>query len=317
MLKKSFILRAFAAAIALIVMLGTSYAFAQWDPTSKASNLGSVVNTRHNLTQGYIAGGWSNWMDYARNNYAEVCVYCHTPHGANSTIDAPLWNRTNKTNTYTLYSRQLTSGQAPTQPGLNSLTCLSCHDGTVAIDSIINMPTTQTTGYGGNYSSTQETAQNDTFLDAWTNQTGSGVDPIDHGKIWSADSGDSTGPYNCNRCHATGNMWDIPDFRVFNIGTDLSDDHPVGVQLPDPAVYDFNATTGTDGTLKFYDGNVNGRADTDEVRFYNTGDGYEVECASCHDPHGAPSAGVGSVRIASFLRVDNNGSTLCLTCHAK
>lgn len=311
------VLRALTLAVALISMLGASSAHAQWDPTSKASNIGSITNTRHNLTQSYIAGGWGNWMDYARNNYGEVCVYCHTPHGANSTTDAPLWNRTNKANTYTLYSTTLTSGQTATQPGLNSLTCLSCHDGTVAIDSIINMPTTQTTAYSGNYSSAQETGQNEAFLDAWTNQTGSGVDTDDHGKIWDPSSGYMSGPYNCNRCHHAGNVWDIADFGPFLIGTDLSDDHPVGVQLPDTAVYDFKPTTGVDGSLKFYDTNVNGRADANEVRFYDTGDGFEVECASCHDPHGAPSAGPGSTRIPSFLRVDNAGSALCLTCHDK
>ncbi|VAX21827.1 Cytochrome c family protein [hydrothermal vent metagenome] len=302
--------------MALIATLGVSTAFAQWDPTSKASNLGSIVNTRHNMTQSYIgSSGMAGFMDYSRNNYAEVCVYCHTPHGSNSTINAPLWNRTNKTTTYTLYSKQLTSGQTPTQPGLNSLTCLSCHDGTVAIDSIINMPTTQTTAYGGNYSAGQETTQNNTFLDAWTNPSGIAVN--DHGTLWNSASGYFSGPYNCNRCHTQGNVWGIPDFAPFLVGTDLSNDHPVGVQLPDPAVYDFNATTGIDGSLKFYDTNTNGRADTNEVRLYDTGDGYEVECASCHDPHGAPSAGPGSARIASFLRVDNTGSTLCLTCHDK
>lgn len=290
-----------------------------WDPTSKASNVGGIINTRHNLTQSYIPGGWGNWMDYARNNYGEVCVYCHTPHGANSTMPkAPLWNRTNLGNTYTLYNNTLTSGQTPTQPGVNSLTCLSCHDGTVAIDSIINMPSTQTTGYGGNYLAAQETSHNEAFLDAWLNQTGSGVDTDDHGVIWSAASGYMMGPYNCNRCHEDGNVWGIPAFEIFNIGTDLTDDHPVGVNLPDTAVYDFNAPTATDGNLRFYDTNGNSRADSNEVRLYDTGEGFEVECASCHDPHGVPSAGAGSVFIPSFLRVNNNNaSTLCLTCHVK
>ncbi len=294
-----------AVNITLLLLFSPPVAQAQWDPNTKASNLGSIVNTRHNMTQ-----SWTDmpmWMNKSRNDYQEVCVYCHTPHGSNSTINAPLWNRTNKTNTYTTYNRTLASGQTATQPGLNSLTCLSCHDGTVAIDSIINMP-----GSDG-YSVAQETGQNDAFLDTWA-----GTNPTKHGVIFN-EAANGNGPYDCSRCHADNNALalGLAEFRVFWIGTDLTDDHPVGVQLPNTAVYDFNPASGIDGSLKFYDTNSNGRADTNEVRFYDTGSGYEVECASCHDPHGVPSAGPGSSLIASFLRVDNNGSTLCLTCHSK
>jgi hypothetical protein len=59
------------------------------------------------------------------------------------------------------------------------------------------------------------------------------------------------------------------------------------------------------------------RADANEIRLYNTGEGYEVECASCHDPHGVPSAGPGSTFNPTFLRINNTGSAVCLTCHSK
>jgi len=90
-----------------------------WDPASKASNVGGISNTRHNLTMSYVGDTTGN-MDFARNDYGEVCVYCHTPHGANSTIDAPLWNHTIKSATYTTYDMALMSGQTPTQPPDNS-----------------------------------------------------------------------------------------------------------------------------------------------------------------------------------------------------
>ena len=69
--------------------------------------------------------------------------------------------------------------------------------------------------------------------------------------------------------------------------------------------------------LAYFDNNGNQRADANEIRLYNTGDGYEVECASCHDPHGVPSAGAGSTFNATFLRINNIGSGVCLTCHSK
>ncbi len=278
-------------------------AFAEgWDPMSKASNIGGIANTRHNLSLSFLTPSfWTNSMDGARNQYNQVCVYCHTPHGANPTVDAPLWNRTNKGNSYVLYDMPLQSGQTPTQPGVSSLTCLSCHDGTVGIDSIVNMPGS------GNYSAAQQTSQNNAFLDTWA--------LADHAAL-------NVG--GCFDCHSNqpgggyviqGGVRISPLFDAFLLGADLTDDHPVGVTLPDAANHDFNPPTGADGNLEFYDKDSDSRADTNEVRFYDTGDGYEVECASCHDPHGVD--GGGGALIPSFLRVSNDESGLCLTCHDK
>src|SRR3989338_4064858 len=209
-----------------MMMAGANIVHADgWDPTSKASNLGSIVNTRHNLTMSYLnPAGWVTVMNYWRNNYGEVCVYCHTPHGANTTIAAPLWNRTNPGNTYTLYNIPLTSGQAATQPGVSSLTCLSCHDGTVAIDSIVNMPGS------GKYSAAQQTAQSDTFLDTWGSPPRTPGDP--HFTLAAFDP--NTGGWgSCTGCHSTSGLLTSIPFDAFALGTDLTNDHPVGVQLPD------------------------------------------------------------------------------------
>ncbi|MGK7346403.1 MAG: cytochrome c3 family protein [Candidatus Nitrospinota bacterium M3_3B_026] len=298
----------------VIVAMGASTAFADgWASNTKASNTGSIANTRHNLSLSFLPISWATGaMDYWRNNYGEVCVYCHTPHGANNTIDAPLWNRTNPDNTYTLYNIPLQSGQSPTQPGVNSLTCLSCHDGTVAIDSIINMPGS------GKYSAAQQTTQSDAFLDTWTGTRTPGDPHFVLGEWVDANNDGFGDTSSCLNCHSTNGLIPVIPFDAFALGTDLTNDHPVGVKLPDTATYDFKAPTATDGTLKFFDTNGDGRADNNEVRFYDTGEGFEVECASCHDPHGVESAGPGSEFIPSFLRVNNNNaSSLCLTCHDK
>ncbi|MGK7345966.1 MAG: cytochrome c3 family protein, partial [Candidatus Nitrospinota bacterium M3_3B_026] len=228
-----------------------------WASNTKASNTGSIVNTRHNMTMSYLLdnGGNPAFMDPSRNDYGAICVYCHTPHGANTQIDAPLWNRTSPGNTYTLYNIPLTSGQSPTQPGVNSLTCLSCHDGTVAIDSIINMPGS------GRYSAAQENSVNTGFLDSWPGAAGT------H-RALIGDSGNSS---SCLYCHSSGGFIPSIPFDVFALGTDLTDDHPVGVELPDTNTYDFNAPTATDGSLKFFDLDADGRADSNEVRFYDSG----------------------------------------------
>lgn len=301
-----------AVLLALALALATlGQAQADVDLPTKFSNSGSIANTRHNLTQRQASGGGPSGvlMDPYRNDYAEVCVYCHTPHGANANVTLPLWNRTIKATTYTTYAALGTVSltQPVTQPGPNSVACLSCHDGQTAVDSIINMP-----GSGG-YRAGQATAQSDSFLNEWNNARGPdatvhlGLDP-------SASAG-------CLACHSSGAGFvgaGASDFSVFVIGTDLRNDHPVGVRFPTtgPGV-DFKPTTGARGNLRWFDSNANGAPDTREVRIFDSGDGYEVECASCHDPHGVPSGGAGSPFVPSFLRVANSASALCLTCHTK
>ena len=90
-----------------------------WDPATGASNQFSISNTRHNLTQSFLADR-AGIMNIARSDYGEVCVYCHTPHGSNRQIDAPLWNRTVNLSAYTIYDKVRTLNQPINQPGPNS-----------------------------------------------------------------------------------------------------------------------------------------------------------------------------------------------------
>ena len=80
---------------------------------------------------------------------------------------------------------------------------------------------------------------------------------------------------------------------------------------------DFNPPTATRGNIAFFDTNGDATADSNEIRIYDEGEGFKVECSSCHDPHGVPSSGQGSTHFPSFLRVSNEESSVCLTCHIK
>lgn len=297
------ILRTLALGMALVLALPV---LADTDLPTKFSNRDTVANTRHNMTQRARSGTTPNGavMTTYRNDYDEVCVYCHTPHGA-AAVQLPLWNRTIVPRTYQIYStaNSSTISQPTSQPGTNSLACLSCHDGQTAIDSIINMPGS------GRYLASQATSVNAAFLNSWDRNPG-GQQTFAHANM-----------VECMGCHATGVGIvgaGATDFRAFMLGTDLRDDHPVGVLYPAAGSNpDFKDPGGTYFNLRFFDGNGNGRPDKNEVRLYNTGEGFEVECGSCHDPHGVPSGGAGSVFNPTFLRVDNGGSALCLTCHTK
>lgn len=329
--------------------------------------IGGIANTRHNLTMSY--NNANGVMNRFRNNYYEICVYCHTPHGANSTAAAPLWNRTITQRNYVLYNQDRSTSSntffEPTaldlnysQPGPNSLTCLSCHDGATAIDSIINMPTQLSGEFRAGYSKSQEKEVDSDFLDKWSgNQLGMGSpgDPGSEDVDGRGHAGFNSAGSFCLSCHnaTTNNLG--PDFTLFVIGDRysarndatgelaqqtnyLADDHPIGVRYPTdfgPEV-DYREPDVKTAKIAYFDNNANGHADPEEVRLYDTGDGYEVECGSCHDPHGVKVTTEQNNAITpSFLRVgvwddgqrsnfntqatsrSNPGSSLCLTCHVK
>lgn len=285
-------------------------AAASWaagDLPTKFSNQGSIANTRHNLTQRQQVGGPAGEvMDAYRNDYQDVCVYCHTPDSTNVPGTAPVWNRTMKPTAYTTYNLLRTSSltQTISQPGTNSLQCLSCHDGQTAVDSIVYMP-------GGAYQESQATTQDNDFLNTWNNA--SGPNPHLHLAL------NATG---CLACHSPAAG--IPgvgatDFTIAALGTDLRNDHPIGVPYPAAnfEAPDFKRPLGNSGGTLFFDSNGDGVIDSGDVRLYGDTGIPQVECGSCHDPHGVPSAGEGSVFRPTFLRVTNINSLLCLTCHNK
>lgn len=302
-------------ALVLLVLAFVSLpSWADVDLATKFSNQGGIVNTRHNMTQRQASGGPSGQiMDPYRNDYGEVCVYCHTPHAANANVTLPLWNRTLKTTTYTTYEQAGTSTltQTVNQPGPTSLACLSCHDGQTAVDSIINLP-----GSGG-YSAAQISSQSNTFLNNnWTNPRG--TDATVHAGMAPAPN-EALGCLACHSSTAGIVGAGATDFKVFAIGTDLRNDHPVGVSFPSASGpgTDFNAPTATQGSSTYFDLDGDGRMDKDEIRFYDSGAGAKVECASCHDPHGVSPTGASGTFNPTFLRISNSGSAVCLTCHSK
>ena len=82
------------------------------------------------------------------------------------------------------------------------------------------------------------------------------------------------------------------------LGTDLSDDHPIGIEYPsDPAGYNDPST---------FDPGINYGPGVHLVEINGT---ERVECTSCHEAH---NNGLGN-----FLRVPLQESYICLQCHIK
>ena len=79
----------------------------------------SIVGSDHDFS----SRAWST---------GEICLPCHTPHNADLTV-RPLWNHDLSQASYDVYTSP-TMDVTVGQPGTASKLCLSCHDGTVAVD---------------------------------------------------------------------------------------------------------------------------------------------------------------------------------------
>lgn len=106
-------------------------AIAVWTvaPTLYAQNTPVVAGGPHDLSNG------SGLRNTNATIAGQTCIFCHTPHGGANSI--PLWNRTAPTGgAYQLYTSSTTdvTTNATLVAASVSGACLSCHDGTIAVD---------------------------------------------------------------------------------------------------------------------------------------------------------------------------------------
>lgn len=98
-----------------------------------------------------ITGSAHDFTTETWNTTGEICVVCHTPHNGDTTIPgSPLWNHEiTATAAFGVYaSSTLNAGPMGQPDGLSKL-CLSCHDGSVALDNF-GGTTTGSTFISGN-----------------------------------------------------------------------------------------------------------------------------------------------------------------------
>lgn len=227
----------------------------------------------------------------------EVCVYCHTPHGADTSAVVPLWNKTLPTSTYQRYSDLNTSTLDGTEAAVGSvsLACLSCHDGSQAMDNVINAPGRNGYNAGGAPIGTVGA------------MTGSpvpmlGTDLRDDHPISIQYAGG--GPTAADLDGLYGGTLGDPDFNP-----------PVKSTInTNPAWW---VDTGAqDGVRQRTDMILYTRADAPA----GAGPAREpfVECGSCHDPHNASTFnGTAPNLSVGFLRIPNANSDICTACHLK
>ncbi|OUS27992.1 hypothetical protein A9Q98_08485 [Thalassotalea sp. 42_200_T64] len=257
----------------------------------------SIVSSKHNLGSN---GTGANNLDSVTGtgDATEVCVFCHTPHGANTGISAPLWNKTAGTGSYSTYSDMASTtidGRIETV-GSVSVACLSCHDGSQAMDVMSNE-----SGSGADTISAFD----------WTGSTGT---TATNGKLvgFAAITTDSDGLKNDHPVgiQYAGGGYTSTDTSATS-GAAMVDGDFNGASYAKPNGVDvwWVNTTATDSTAN--------REKTDMILYTRTGSGTGlqagiqpyVECATCHDPHEASNK--------TFLRIPNTDSKVCLACHDK
>lgn len=194
---------------------------------SQASAL-SIVNSKHDLSPTSTASVKGNGTN------TELCVYCHTPHSADTTVSiAPLWNGelTNVNADADLYN-STTLNYTTTAAAVNQTDaplCLSCHDGAVGT-SLKNPPNSGTISVSGSFGA------NAIILDATNklkNDHPIGINvpaaPVDLG-ILSANTIDTNLPGAlrgttktvwCSSCHDVHDNANSPFLITSNVGSAL------------------------------------------------------------------------------------------------
>jgi predicted CXXCH cytochrome family protein len=179
----------------------------------------SIVNSNHDMR---------SWL--TNESTSQVCVFCHTPHMAAGRTQDPLWNHSmTTTGSFGVYSSSTMNSSATAVQGTTStsLLCLSCHDGTVAVNSFWKNPTdggtfAAGTGQGpalnaGGYITGSANIGTDLTNDA---SQGGDTDI----RVRTSVSGSILffgGTMQCGSCHNVHNPQFVPFLRMNNSGSGL------------------------------------------------------------------------------------------------
>lgn len=292
--------------VALVLFATLRYGL---DPV-QAARVSDIRGTKHNLSAAADGSGYSHptagggtvpSRNIKASSETQLCVFCHTPHGA-ATGATPLWNRkvagNGYTQSYVLYdSSTLDAKQVQgslEQPGGSSKLCLSCHDGTVAIGNVNVLNGTSPI----------------------TNPTNNSTIATTGGPNMPTGSGATTG-------------------FTRNLGTNLSNDHPISVSYNDALAFrDGELRTPSANSSLI---GVRTPGNKPKLKLENTGtpgaNQAQVQCATCHDPHIRETDTTKgnqkflrlnrfqekqhAVAPATFDPTDNTGDIICLGCHDK
>ena len=284
-----------------------------WQSPAYCGRVADIAKTKHNFSASPafpVTLDTNQTRDVRATQEPQICVFCHTPHAADTGI-GPLWNRELPSQNYDMYvsgsfdagrpglNPQSQSQALPGPPNGVSKLCLSCHDGTMAIGAVNVLNGRETDKSGA----TAEIAMRGTAGQIGTMPVGEGA---------------STG-------------------FTRNLGIDLTNDHPISVR------YDASLAA-IDGEMNYpnlepdiivrgvdpWPASNTQRTRTEYIHLEpdsGTTTGGLVQCNSCHDPHVRstdPTENIKFLRLNRFQKLDPQANNfrpaddiICLACHDK
>lgn len=100
-------------------------------PYAQAGTPG-IMNSAHDFS----GESWNLSSSGANAGRKGVCSTCHTAHNTDPNQLIPLWRHATTTASYQMYTSDSMNASKPSEPSGASKACLSCHDGTVAVNQI-------------------------------------------------------------------------------------------------------------------------------------------------------------------------------------
>ncbi len=287
---------------------------------SAANSSATVAGTKHNFSSLSTAAIKSS-------DSTEICVFCHTPH--NSNPSGPGWNKQDQGSTYNVYESQtLAATLSPNSPALGQPTgssklCLSCHDGTIAIGSLLNMPGKEMEGTLGVAGPGVTAGKLTTASTAFIGTDLRDDHPISFDYSLSSQNPeikdstslpvevklDSSNKVQCTSCHdphGTAN----PKFLVASLdnGNLCSACHDKRYWATNPSVHKTSAATWNQTGINPWHEDMGAAGFTDDTPLMQS-------CLACHSSHNG-AAGKSLLRGTnpSTMLVEDEEWT-CLNCH--
>lgn len=252
----------------------------------------SIFLSKHNLS---VSGPG----DIRAESETEICIFCHTPHGARRDIPF-LWNRGDQTVNYIPYQSSTLFASVGQPTGASKL-CLSCHDGTIALGAVLSAEEEIPFQGGIRFLPAGRPTQLDTDLSddhpiSFPYDAGLAVqnpqlaDPL---LLPAAIKLDNNGQLQCTSCHdphddAFGKFLVMPN-QYSNLCT---------------ACHKLNGWMASSHAISNAQWNGQGSDPWPDTEFQTVA---ENGCENCHRPHTA----AGNERLLKHVFEEDN----CLACH--
>ena len=181
-----------------------------------------ISGSLHDFSSGGAVG-----QGQGLNASGEICNTCHSPHSPSDATAGPLWDHTVTTEAFTPYADpggSIDATDLTATVGAVSKLCLSCHDGSIAIDAFGGGAGTVTITGDANVTNdlSNDHPISFTYDSALATADGELVTPVDLDEVATGiPLFEGTGQMECATCHNAHDGAATSFLRVANTNSDL------------------------------------------------------------------------------------------------